>query len=103
MGEFVDTMLNFDATAESDIPMFEAPELEAESDTTDKQWSVSPVKDQGSCGSCWAFGGVAGLEGSAIQQLGRNDILSEQYVMDCTSSAACIAKALDSNPLVVAV
>jgi len=94
--EFVDSMLNFEAGEESDIPMFEAPALEAESDTTDKQWTVSPVKDQGSCGSCWAFGGVAGLEGSAIQQLGRNDILSEQYVMDCTSSAACNGGRADS-------
>merc|ERR1712187_1052149 len=48
------------------------------------------------CGSCWAFGGVAGLEGSAIRQLGRSDILSEQYVMDCTSSAACNGGRADS-------
>lgn len=94
--EEFETMLDFQAGVESDIPMFEAPALESESDATDKQWTVSPVKDQGSCGSCWAFGGVAGLEGSAIQQLGRNDILSEQYVMDCTSSAACSGGRADS-------
>merc|ERR1711934_1154318 len=35
-------------------------------------------------------------EGSAIQQLGRNDILSEQYMMDCTSSAACSGGRADS-------
>merc|ERR1712048_1353688 len=94
--EFTATYLNFEVGVESDVPMFEAPDLELESDATDKQWSVSPVKDQGSCGSCWAFGGVAGLEGSAIKDLGRNDILSEQYVMDCTSSAACSGGRADS-------
>jgi hypothetical protein len=93
--EFVN-MLDFEAGVESDIPMFESMPEELEATVGDKQWSVSPVKDQGNCGSCWAFGGVAGLEGSAIQQLGRNDILSEQYVMDCTSSAACSGGRADS-------
>merc|ERR1712048_313500 len=98
--EFTATMLNFDATTQSlensDVPVFEELAEELESGVTDKQWSVSPVKDQGSCGSCWAFGAVAGMEGSAIQQLGRNDILSEQYVMDCCSSAACSGGRADS-------
>lgn len=95
--EFVTSMLNFDANAESDIPMFEAPVLEAESDVTDKQWTVSPVKDQGSCGSCWAFGAVAGMEGSAKIKLGSSTQLSEQQVMDCTSgSGACNGGRADS-------
>merc|ERR1712048_338132 len=80
----------------SDLPVFEELAEELESGVTDKQWTVSPVKDQGSCGSCWAFGAVAGMEGSAIKDLGRNDILSEQYVMDCTSSAACSGGRADS-------
>jgi cathepsin L len=94
--EFTAIYLNFEAGVESDMPMFETPDLELEADATDKQWSVSPVKNQGNCGSCWAFGGTAGLEGSAIQQLGRNDILSEQYMMDCTSSNACNGGRADS-------
>jgi len=97
--EFEVSMLNFDASAETDIPMFEAPvpDVELESEVTDKQWSVSPVKDQGSCGSCWAFGAVAGMEGSAKKDLGSSAILSEQYVMDCTSgSGACNGGRADS-------
>merc|ERR1712187_109468 len=95
--EFIDTMLNFQPEADTDIPMFEAPALEVEADTADKQWDVSPVKNRGSCGSCWAFGAVAGMEGSAKKDLGRSDILSEQYVMDCTSgSGACNGGRADS-------
>lgn len=44
---------------------------------------VTPVKDQGNCGSCWAFGTVAPLE-SAIKI--REDItvdLSEQWLVSC--------------------
>merc|ERR1712193_170912 len=63
----------------------------------DKQWSVSPVKDQGSCGSCWAFGAVAGMEGSAKKDLSSSAILSEQQVMDCTmGSSACNGGRADS-------
>jgi len=78
----------------SDVPVIEAeyPNLEV----GDKDWSTSPVKDQGSCGSCWAFGAVAGLESEVRRQLGRNDIFSEQYVMDCTSTAACSGGRADS-------
>merc|ERR1712113_250178 len=96
--EFTAKYLNFDPVTQgidnSSIPVFEETPVDA--GVTDKIWTVSPVKDQGGCGSCWAFGGVAGLEGSAIKDLGRNDILSEQYVMDCTSSAACSGGRADS-------
>lgn len=92
-----DAMLNYDASVEHDVPMFEAPVLEAESDLTDKQWDVSPVKNQGSCGSCWAFGAVAGMEGTAKITLGSLTQLSEQQVMDCTSgSGACNGGRADS-------
>merc|ERR1711953_347176 len=96
--EFVRTFLTFEPSQSvlnrSDVPVVEAeyPQLEV----GDKDWSTSPVKDQGSCGSCWAFGAVAGLESEVRRQLGRNDIFSEQYMMDCTSSAACSGGRADS-------
>merc|ERR1711988_39782 len=55
------------------------------SELGDKVWPASPVKDQGSCGSCWAFAAVAGMEASAITQFGENAILSEQQLVDCTT------------------
>jgi len=97
--EFVQHMLNFEPSqsiTNSSIPVIEDYSDSLKASVGDKQWSVSPVKDQGSCGSCWAFGAVAGMEGSAKVKLGSSATLSEQYVMDCTSSAACSGGRADS-------
>lgn len=98
--EFVDTMLMKEFQSLLNHTLTGVPvvdEVPANLQLGDKQWSVSPVKDQGSCGSCWAFGAVAGMEGSAKKDLGSSAILSEQYVMDCTSgSGACSGGRADS-------
>ncbi|MDD5425040.1 MAG: C1 family peptidase [candidate division Zixibacteria bacterium] len=45
----------------------------------------TPIKDQGSCGSCWAFGTVGALE-SAIKIVAHKTMdLSEQYLVSCNS------------------
>jgi cathepsin L len=46
--------------------------------------AVSAVKDQGSCGSCWAFSTVGSLEGRAqISKGGKVVQMSEQQFVDC--------------------
>ena len=51
---------------------------------------VSAVKDQGSCGSCWAFSTVANLEGLYALKKGVVKTFSEQYLVDCdTNDEGC--------------
>jgi len=54
-------------------------------------WSgvlTTPVKDQGYCGSCWAFSATEQIESDAMRMLGTTYILSPQQVTSCTSGGA---------------
>ena len=44
---------------------------------------VSPVKNQGSCGSCWTFSTVGCLEAHSLIKYGTFDSLAEQQLVDC--------------------
>jgi inhibitor of cysteine peptidase len=45
----------------------------------------TPVKDQGNCGSCWAFGTVGPLESGIQLSDGITRDLSEQYLVSCNT------------------
>jgi C1A family cysteine protease len=55
-----------------------------------KEGKCSPIKDQGQCGSCWAFATTENIESVHAIREGSLPILAPQQIVDCdTGEAGC--------------
>jgi len=78
---------------EAEQPLTEVDSVQQSSQTlslpTSYNWcdynGCTAVKDQGNCGSCWAFGTVAPLESAIRLTDGQTKDLSEQYLVSCNT------------------
>jgi len=84
---------------ESTAPNWEAPasnRIRANAVDWRTKGAVTPVKNQGSCGSCWDFAGTGVIETySFLKNGGKLINLSEQHVLDCSKGGSCAGGLMD--------
>jgi cathepsin L len=71
-----------------EMPMAELPSINLKDLPTSVDWRtkniITPAKNQGACGSCWAFAATEEIESVVAQNTGKLLQLSPQNVVSCT-------------------
>ena len=93
--EFKKTHLNYKAfnkttSSSSSSVLLSKDDIPNEIDWTDSN-CVTPVRDQGDCGSCWAFSATETIESSIClnKYVDKFEKLSVQQVLDCSAPEGC--------------
>jgi len=86
--EFESTYLKADLTMKEKA---EVAVVNGEVTTSVVDWSgvlTTPVKNQGYCGSCWAFSATEQIESDSMRTLGTSYILSPEQITQCDKTSA---------------
>merc|ERR1712166_1519625 len=98
--EFKKMHMGYNPSAKADMPAMisdlDVTDLADSLDWTQKG-AVNAIKDQGQCGSCWAFSTTANLEGAGFVPTGKLVSLSEQQLVDCEKTDAGCQGGLPTN------
>jgi len=69
-----------------EVPVVEETALQQANGPVDWRSQMNAIRDQGQCGSCWAFATIGTLEGRYAIKHGSKVALSEQQLVDCNTA-----------------
>jgi len=83
--KYLGTHINVDANKEKYLKTFNETELVTAPTAIDwrTKGAITPVKNQGQCGSCWAFSTTEQVESDTFLATGKLNVLSPQQIVSC--------------------